>query len=193
MANLPMCIALRACFMLATLLAFSVTSAEATLMKYLEIEDLARLSSEVIRGQVVSTKIYWDDKHQHILTGVRVQVNDCYKGKAQRGATVTLTQLGGTLDGITMDYSGRPTFRVGENVVVFARPNQYNDLLVVGLKQGKLAVRGDEAVRELGGVSFVDADLTPMANRSANNTGARKTVQMRYSLTELRDRVARVR
>ncbi len=180
---------LQVCLSIAVLLAGSFSSAEATLMKYLEVEDLARLATEVIHGEVISTKTYWDDTHQNILTGVRVQVSDCYKGKSTRGATVSLVQLGGTLDGLTMDYSGRPAFRVGESIVVFARPNQRNDLLVVGLKQGKLAVRGNEAVRELSGVSFVDADLTPSANRAAS----RKTVQMRYTLNELRDRVARVR
>ena len=180
---------LRAFLCVSLLLVCSFSSAEATLMKYLEVEDLARLATEVIHGEVVSTKTYWDDAHKNILTGISVQVSDCYKGKATRGATVSLVQLGGTLDGLTMDYSGRPTFHTGENLVVFARPNQHNDLLVVGLKQGKLAVRGNEAVRELSGVSFVDADLNPTANRSAS----RKTVQMRYSLNELRDRVARVR
>ena len=180
---------LQACLSVAVLLVCSFSSAEATLMKYLEVEDLARRATEVIHGEVISTKTYWDDAHQHILTGVRVQVSDCYKGKSMRGAVVSLVQLGGTLDGLTMDYSGRPTFRVGESLVVFARPNQHNELLVVGLKQGKLAVRGNEAVRELSGISFVDADLTPTGNRA---TG-RKTVQMRYTLNELRDRVARVR
>jgi hypothetical protein len=168
-------------------LATCFSSAEATLMKYLEVEDLARLATEVIHGQVVSTKTYWDDAHKNILTGINVQVSDCYKGKAARGAVVSLVQLGGTLDGLTMDYSGRPIFRTGEDIVVFARPNQRNELLVVGLKQGKLAVRGNEAVRELSGVSFVDADLAPTA------AAGRKTVQMRYALNELRDRVARVR
>ena len=187
MPKLSNSIALRICLSLAVLLAGSFSAAEATLMKYLEVEDLARLATEVIHGEVISTKTYWDDAHKNILTGVRVQVSDCYKGKSTRGATVSLVQLGGTLDGLTMDYSGRPTFRVGENLVVFARPNQRNELLVVGLKQGKLAVRNNEAVRELNGVSFVDADLVPTAK------AGRKTVQMRYSLNELRDRVARVR
>ncbi len=191
MPKLSNSIALRICLSLAVLLAGSFSAAEATLMKYLEVEDLTRLSTEVIHGQVISTKTYWDDVHKNILTGVSVQVSDCYKGKAARGAVVSLVQLGGTLDGLTMDYSGRPTFRVGENLVVFARPNQRpnqgNELLVVGLKQGKLAVRNNEAVRELSGVSFVDAELAPTAK------AGRKTVQMRYTLNELRDRVARVR
>ena len=124
-----------------------------------------------------------------ILTAVRVQVGECFKGKSQRSGIVTLTQLGGALDGITMDYSGRPTFRVGETVVLFARPNQHNDLLVVGLKQGKLVVRGNEVQRELSGVSFIDADLSASPKRNP----ARKLVQARYTLDELRDRLARVR
>ncbi|NOT62486.1 MAG: hypothetical protein HOP19_19955, partial [Acidobacteria bacterium] len=158
------------------LLALSYATAEATLMKYLEIEDLARLSTEIIHGQVLATKTYWDDSHTRILTAVRVQVSECFKGKSARGATITLVQLGGTLDGRTMDYSGRPTFRVGEDMIVFTRPNQHNELLVVGLKQGKLAIHNNEAQRELGGVTFIDADMN--VGNSANRAQARKTVQM---------------
>ena len=160
-------------------------------MKYLEIEDLARLSTDIIHGQVLSTRTYWDDTHTRILTAVRVQVNECFKGASKRGAVVTITQWGGELDGIRMDFSGRPTFQVGETTVLFTRANPHNDLLVVGLKQGKLIVQGNEAKRELSGVSFVDAAVAN--NQTAAAAQPRKTVQMRYTLDELRERIMRLR
>jgi hypothetical protein len=170
-------------------------TAEATLMKYLEIEDLARLSTEVVQGQVLSTRSYWDDSHTRILTAVRVQVDDCFKGSSKRGATVTINQLGGELDGLRQDFSGRPLFKAGESVVLFARALAKNELHLVGLKQGKLLVSGNEARRELGGISFIDAAVGAK-DASALTTAAGKplkTVQMRYNLDELRERIARVR
>lgn len=175
-------------------LCVSHTPAEATLMKYLEVEDLARLATDVVHGEVLSTRRYWDDTHTRIFTAVRLQVNDAYKGSAKRGATVTIVQLGGEADGIRQDYSGRPLFKVGETVVLFARTQAKNELHLIGLKQGKLLVHGDTAQRELSGISFVDAAIGATATTARQTAAGKplKAVQMRYTLNELRTRIARV-
>src|SRR5262245_5420841 len=126
----------RACW-LSLSLALLFNPAHATVMRYLEVEELARLSTEVFHGQVISTKTYWDESHSRIFTAVRVQINESFKGAARRGQVITITQLGGALDGLRLDYGGRPVFNVGEAVVLFTKPGNNGEWLVVGLKQGK--------------------------------------------------------
>jgi hypothetical protein len=174
------------------LLALLLCPAHATVMRYLEVEDLTKLSTEVFHGQVVSTRVYWDDKHTRIYTAVRVRISESFKGAAKRGEVVTVTQLGGELDGLRLDYSGRPTFNVGEAVVLFAKPGRNHDLIVVGLKQGKLRVVGDEAIRDFSGITLLEKTADAKTNRAAV-PGKAPQVQTRLSLAELRQRVVNAR
>lgn len=178
----PVCISL--------LLALLLNPAQATVMRYLEIEELARLSSEVFHAQVVSTKVYWDASHTRIFTAVRVQIHESFKGAAKRGALVTITQLGGELDGLRLDYGGRPVFAVGEAVVLFTKPDNNGELVVVGLKQGKLRVAGAEVIRDFSGLSLVEK---PVKAGQAVALKQPTRMQTRLSLTELRQRVANAR
>ena len=172
------------------LLALLLNPAHATVMRYLEIEELSRLSTEVFHGQVVSTKVYWDEDHTRILTAVRVQINESFKGAAKRGALLTITQLGGELDGLRLDYGGRPVFQVGESIVLFTKPGRNGELIVVGLKQGKLRVAGEEVIRDFSGLSLVEKTAKPGQVVTLNKS---VRVQTRLSLTELRQRVANAR
>jgi hypothetical protein len=164
----------------------------ATVMRYLEIEELARLSTDVLHGQVVSTKTYWDESHTRILTAVRVQITEAFKGSAKPNEIVTITQAGGELDGLRQDYSGRPIFTVGEAVVIFTKPGRRGDHIVIGLKQGKLRVAGTEALRDFSGITLLEQRASaPGTARAA--TGQPTRVQTRLTLNELRQRVANAR
>lgn len=160
----------------------------ATVMRYLEIEELTRLSANVIAGEVVSTKVYWDESHTRILTAVQVRVSENLKGGFKASEIVTITQAGGELDGLRQDYFGRPVFTVGETVVLFTKPGRQNDHLVIGLKQGKLRVVGSEAQRDFSGITLIQ----PGASASLGNTQTTR-VQTRLPLSELRQRIANTR
>src|SRR5262249_59418170 len=80
-----------------------IPSTQATIMKYLEIEDLTRLSSDIFQGQVMSTDVYWNQERTRIYTATRVRVNESFKGTTHRDQLVTVLQLGGEKDGIRMD------------------------------------------------------------------------------------------
>src|SRR5215471_4179403 len=99
--------------------AMTPTRAIATVMQYLTIEDLTGLSSDIFRGQVVSTSVSWGADHKRIYTSVRVRVEETFKGSPRVDQVITVTQLGGEKDGIRMDYAGRPEFAVGEEVALF--------------------------------------------------------------------------
>lgn len=169
---------------------------QATVMRYLQIEELAQLSTDVIHGQVLSTRTYWDETHTRIYTAIRVQVNESFKGAAKRGGIVTITQLGGEIDGMRLDYSGRPQFTSGEGVVLFTKTGRHQDLIVVGLKQGKLRVVGTDVLRDFSGITLLEESGTNnagLAGKAGRSTVASKPVriQTRMTLDELRQRLAK--
>lgn len=174
---------------LSLLPALLLNPAQATVMRYLAVEELARLATEVFQGQVVSTKVYWDEGHTCIYTAVRVQINESFKGAAKRGEIVTITQLGGELDGRRLDYGGRPVFNAGEAVVLFTKPGRHRDLIVIGMKQGKLRVTGAEAVRDFSGLTLLEKTAAAQTGQAAA-LGQPVRVQTQLSLAELRQRIA---
>jgi hypothetical protein len=175
-------------FLLASLLAaLMVLPAQATIMQYLAVEDLTRLSSDVLYGQVISTETDWNAERTRIYTRIRVRVDEALKGTVGHSETVTVTQLGGKIGGARLDYAGRPVFSVGERVVLFTTRGKNNDFIVVGLKQGKMQVVGDEVRRDFSGITMVQ--------RSASGRELQQlTVRPeRMAIDELRKRIAATR
>ncbi|MGH9853858.1 MAG: hypothetical protein ACREBD_28785 [Blastocatellia bacterium] len=163
------------------------TPANATIMRYLEIEDLAKLSSDIFRGQVVSTSAYWNAERTSVYTAIRVRINETFKGSTYRDQTVTVTQPGGEKNGIRMDYAGRPEFTVGELVALFTVHGKKGDFIIVGLKQGKMRIERNEVARDFSGILLLDGTgrgkaLRPMALKST-----------RLTVDEFRSRVTRGR
>jgi hypothetical protein len=174
--------------LLASLLAaLMVLPARATIMQYLAVEDLTRLSSDVFYGRVISTETDWNADRTRIYTRISVRIDETFKGALGRSETVTVTQLGGQKDGARLDYSGRPVFSVGESVVLFTTRGKNNDFIVVGLKQGKMQVVGSEVRRDFSGITMVqrspgDGRLQQLSVRPE-----------RMTIAELRNRIAATR
>lgn len=161
--------------------------ASATIMQYLEVEELTRLSSDIFHGQVISVTTAWNAEQTRIYTKIRLRINETFKGQTRRSEVVTITQLGGEVDGVKMDYAGRPEFAVGETAALFTIRGRNNDFIVVGLKQGKLRVEGAGVVRDFSGITLIDrgsrgTNQQPLSNRP-----------IRLSLTDLRNRIQRTR
>ena len=173
--------------LLAVAALFIALSSQATIMQRLEIEELARNSSDVFHGQIISTETYWNAGHTRIYTAARVGINETLKGMAKRGDLVKVVQLGGEKDGVRMDYAGRPEFAAGESVVLFTTRNRNNELTVVALKQGKMRVEGQTVTRDFSGLTLL------------NGTKAGKEIQpvkaspVQLTMNELRQRVARAK
>lgn len=115
-------------------------------MRFLSIEELARESSRVVRVKIVGQSVHWTDNHEGIYTEVEAQVLGDIKGVPAQGRRLTIMQAGGEIDGVSLDWTGRPTFQVGQDLVLFLQP--YDDatpsdarLLVVGGKQGRMRVK----------------------------------------------------
>ncbi len=162
---------------------FSDSSVKATMMQFLEIEELARNSTDVFHGQVVSAQTYWNAEHTRIYTGVNVRISEAFKGSARRGETVRVVQLGGEKNGFKTDYAGRPEFTAGESLVLFTTRTRNNELTVVGLKQGKMLVNGQSATRDFSGLVLMDR------SKSGKELQPLKITSMQLMMSELRQRV----
>ena len=127
--------------------------AGATQMRHLDTRALVRGSNDILVGTVESVRSYWDTSRQHILTDVTVRVSESLKGAA--GATLTLTQVGGEVDGLRYDIEGSPRFTAGEEALLFVWRDARGRAQVNGLAQGKFDIRRDPAT----GVAHVQRSL----------------------------------
>jgi len=130
------------------LAALAAGSVEASMMSFLSVEDLARASSRVVRARITGQTTRWTDNHEGIVTLVEATVISDLAASPGRGIAagrrLQIVQAGGEVDGVLLDWTGRPTFRTGEDLVLFLAP--YEDdpaderLLIVGGKQGRMRV-----------------------------------------------------
>jgi len=173
---------------IAILIILAVASqATASVMQYLEVEDLTRISAHVFRGNVQSVEVVWTPDHRSIQTVVKVRVNETFKGSLSAGQVVTFRQIGGEIDGYRLDYIGRPEFTAGESVVLFAGEPQPGAFVVMALKQGKMTVSGNTIVRDFSGLSLVTKGNTLASMKPVTNP--RTTIPM----SELRTRILRAK
>ena len=127
--------------------------AAASILRFLPVEELARESSLVVRARITGQSVHWTANHEGIYTEIEAVVLGPLKdrtagGPASSGSRLRIIQAGGVIDGVSLDWTGRPTFRNGEDLVLFLAPYDPEDprggrLLVVGGKQGRMRVIED--------------------------------------------------
>lgn len=120
------------------------------------VEQLTRDSSDVIVGTAGTPRSVWNAAHTMIYTVTRVRIERALKG--QRSGSVTVTQMGGRLDGIQTKVAGVRQFDAGERAALFLRPSvdMPGTYVITGLMQGRFTVansNGKEVVTN--GVSGV--------------------------------------
>ena len=148
-----------AAFVLAAALGTRLCSA--TQVEHLDTRAMVQQSSDIVIGTVEGTRSYWNDRHTKILTDVTVRVSDRLKGSG--GPTVTLTQLGGELDGFRYQIEGSPEFQRGQEALLFLWRDSRGRAQVNGLAQGKFEIRRDRATGE----RLVQRALPGLAARDA--------------------------
>lgn len=127
---------------LVALLALSLpTLARASLVTSMDTDALVELSTVIVRGEVTSV-VTGPDEDGALYTWVSVRVEESLRGGTGR-ESITLRMPGGHWQGRVSRVLGSPDFRVGERVVVFARPTGTGPLTITGLFQGKLRIEGD--------------------------------------------------
>jgi hypothetical protein len=105
----------------------------------------------------------WDAAHKEIYTFYTLSVLQSVKGN-KGTTTITLRQLGGTVDNVASVVPGMPSFKKGEEVVVFlTQKDAAGYPWVMGLQQGKYSVSsgkdGVKTVRnDLSGTELLSKD-----------------------------------
>lgn len=130
------------------LMAGGAPPAIGSIMRFLSVEELADSSPLVVRARITGQTTHWTDDRQGIYTRIEATVISDAGSAPGRGRGpgqhIEIIQAGGVIDGISLDWNGRPTFKTGEDLVLFLAP--YDDdpsdprLLIVGGKQGRMRV-----------------------------------------------------
>lgn len=143
------------CLLLSSAVILSIAPSRASVMRFLAVEELADHSSQVVRARITGQTTHWTPNHEGIFTEIEAVVlgemkwdGGAVPGSPAQGRRITIIQAGGTIDGFSLDWNGRPTFRYGEDLVLFLAPYEPSDpqdrrLLVVGGKQGRMRVLSD--------------------------------------------------
>jgi hypothetical protein len=137
--------AMRRNFSSALLAALAFTSlflapARASLVIALDLPELTSRAERVVVAQVLSVSARWDSQHRTIYSTVELAVAEIWKGALP--GRLTIIQVGGEVDGITMRVHGLPDFTAGERAVLFLQGPAASSQLV-GLGQGKRLLRFD--------------------------------------------------
>ncbi len=122
---------------------FAVSSARATTVIPPTFEQLVSQAELIFQGTVTEVKSIWigEGAQRHIQTYVTFKIEDAVKGEP--GATYTISLLGGTVDGQTMEVTDAPQFKVGDRDVLFVEHNGEQFVPLVGINNGRFHVRHD--------------------------------------------------
>lgn len=162
--------------------------AHATILPYMSMNQMIREAGSIVRARVQDQRTLWGPKRQMVYTETTLQVQEALKGKV--GDTITIRQVGGTLDGLTTRIPGSASYTQGEQVVLFLERR---------LDQGKYAVMGFRAgkyrVFQHGGALWLHRDLHDLAFLAPNGTAAQKLHDVQHSeapttLHAMRQRIA---
>lgn len=128
-------------------------AAFATTVQKLSLQDLTKRSDSIVMARVTDAVSAWDAAHKEIYTTFTLQILNAVKGRKGE-SVVTIRQIGGTVDNIASIVPGMPSFKKGEQVVVFlTQKDAAGYPWVMGLQQGKYTVV------EKDGAKFVRNDL----------------------------------
>ena len=95
--------------------------ASATTVQKLSMKDLSKNSASIARAQVEDVVARYD-VNKEIYTYITLKVLEPVKG-SHKDEVITIRQLGGVVDNIASIVPGTPTFKKGEEVVVFLSRN----------------------------------------------------------------------
>jgi hypothetical protein len=130
-------------------------AALATTVQKLSLQELTKKSDSIVMARVDDAVASWDAGHKEIYTYITLSVLQPVKGN-NGATTIMLRQLGGTVGTIASIVPGMPSFRKGEEVVVFlTQKDQAGYPWVMGLEQGKYSISTDK-----NGVKMVRNDLS---------------------------------
>lgn len=159
----------------------------ATVYVAADLRELTTESRAVALGRVVALEARWLEDRRGIETFVTLEVETYAKGDL--GRAVTLRVPGGQMGPYRSLMLGAPTFREGEDVVVFLTSVGPSIPHLVGLAQGVYRVRPDVAT----GARLVTPEIVRMpgmeaaqSSRVVRGDGSRRPASLDAFLAEVR-------
>jgi hypothetical protein len=131
-----------------SILVLAPVAALATSVIKLSDEALAYKSSRIVEGTVAGVSSAWNTDHTQIHTTVTFNVASTMKGTAPAHGRLTLHLLGGRVGRKVMSLVGGPTFKEGEDVILFIDSTAPDLMPITGLFQGKFTVARDSVTGE---------------------------------------------
>lgn len=122
---------------LAAALVLTAVAANATLTEAIPFDKKVETAATIVLGKVVRTESRWDDSHSRILTYTTIRVEKAFKGRAD--GDITVVTPGGQVGDVHQVTIGVPTFREGDENVLFVR-NTSAGPTVAYFDQGAYAV-----------------------------------------------------
>jgi len=118
--------------------------ASATTVQKFSLKDLTTKSNAIVMAKVEDQSSRQDPGNKEIYTYITISVLQSVKG-AQGEKTITIRQLGGTLGNLISVVPGMPSFKNGEEVVLFLSAKDGAGYpWVMGLQQGKYSIVTDD-------------------------------------------------
>jgi hypothetical protein len=128
---------------------------QAAIFPRLTAEELTAQSELIIEGNIIRSWAAWDTEHKYIWTHYEVTVTDRLRGST--GAAITVSEPGGSLDGVHQQVSGAVLYSPGETAVVFLYQTPIGYWRSVGGPQGKFTVDRQGRVHvNLGAFDYVE-------------------------------------
>ncbi len=159
-------------FLVAAIAALALVGAQAALatsvLKF-SLQELTKKSDSIVMARVDDAVSSWDAAHKEIYTFYTLSVLQPVKGN-KGTTTITLRQLGGTVDNAASIVPGMPSFKKGEEVVLFlTQKDAAGYPWVMGLQQGKYSITTGK-----NGVKMVRNDLvgTELLTQSGQHVDA---------------------
>jgi hypothetical protein len=109
----------------------------------LSTHELVASSNAVIQGEVLQVHSFWSKSGRIIVTEAIVRVTETVAGKSP--SVVILRTFGGTVEGYTVEAHGFPTFRKGQELLLFVSNQADGTAEVTGYRQGQYRIVRDKA------------------------------------------------
>jgi hypothetical protein len=116
----------------------AVPWAGAVVIQPRSLDELVGAADGVYQGIVTDKTCAWNEDHTAIVTHYRLEVSSTWVGAPT--AELILTERGGEIDGLGLMVPGTPSYRVGEQVVVFTHRGN-GRLMTLFWTQGKFTLR----------------------------------------------------
>jgi len=173
---------------LAAALAFAglaVLPASATVLVPAGVGQLAREAALIVQGRVVDVRGVWTEGRRGVVTIVTVEVAEAIKGEP--GEHVSLRVPGGEMGRYRSVMSGAPTFRVGEEVVLFLGGRAPALPHLLGLGQGVYRVRRDASGQPVVNAPSLAGGGATEATRIVRGDPGRRAVRLAEFTRQVRE------